>query len=145
MAGIKVTLRDPDNSTQLIHAEFATARSFPVMKELLQKIAKTDNLESVAGRKRELAEAKLMDASNSEEAEAAGVALQAATEEVTSASMALFDAIREFVFKGYQLAGAPDDLAEKLADITDVENLPILKAKCLYGAGCLDFTKAAGQ
>lgn len=145
MAGIKVTLRDPDNSTQLIHAEFATARSFPVMKELLQKIAKADNLESVAGRKRELAEAKLMDASTSEEAEAAGVALQTATEEVTSASMALFDAIREFVFKGYQLAGAPDDLAEKLADITDVENLPVLKAKCLYGAGCLDFTKAAGQ
>ena len=145
MSGIKVKLRDPDNNTQLIHAEFATARSFPVMKELLQAIAKTDNIESVAGRKRELAEAKLMDASTSEEAEEAGVALQAATEEVTSASMALFDAIREFVFKGYQLAGAPDDLAEKLAGITDVENLPILKAKCLYGAGCVDFTKAADQ
>ena len=145
MAGIKVTLRDPDDNTKLIHAEFATARSFPVLKELLQKVARTDTAESISGRKRELAEAKLLAANTSEEAEAAGVALHAATEEVTSASMALFDAIREFVFKGYQLAGAPAEMAEKLADITDVENLPILKAKCLFGAGCLDFTKAAGR
>lgn len=145
MSGIKVTLRDPNDSTKLIHAEFATARSFPVLKELLQKIAKTDTLESVAGRKRELAEVKLMDASTSEDAETAGAVLQAATEEVTAASMALFDAIREFVFTGYQLAGAPDDLADKLTDITDVENLPILKAKCLFGAGCVDFTKAGGR
>jgi hypothetical protein len=145
MAGIKVTLRDPDDNTKLIHAEFATARSFPVLRELLQKVARTDTAESISGRKRELAEAKLLAANTSEEAEAAGVALQAATEEVTSASMTLFDAIREFVFKGYQLAGAPAEMAEKLADITDVENLPILKAKCLFGAGCLDFTKAAGR
>lgn len=145
MSGIKVTLRDPDDSTNLIHAEFATARSFPAMKELLQKIAKADNLESIAGRKRELAEAKLFAASSTEEADAAGVALQETTEEVTSASMALFDAIREFVVMGYQLAGAPEEMAVKLASITDVENLPILKAKCLYGAGCVDFTKAAGR
>ena len=145
MAGIKVTLRDPDNSTQLIHAEFATARSFPVMRELLQKVARVDAIESTAGRKRELAEGKLFAALTGEEADAAGAALQAATEEVTAASMALFDAIREFVFTGYQLAGAPDALAEKLTDITDVENLPVLKAKCLFGAGCVDFTKAGGQ
>ncbi len=91
MAGIKVTLRDPDDNTKLIHAEFATARSFPVMKELLQKIAKTDNLESVAGRKRELAEAKLMDASTSEEAEAAGVALQAGIVDIAALAFTVME------------------------------------------------------
>lgn len=142
MAGIKVTMRDPKDNTKLIHAEFATARSFPQMKELLRKIAVADNLESVAGRKRELAELRLMEAGTAEEADAACAALQEATDAVTEASCALFDAIREFVLDGYKLAGAPDELAERLADATDVEYLPMLKAKCLYGAGCVDFTKA---
>ena len=40
---------------------------------------------------------------------------------------------------------ATDERAEELASIVDIERVDELKARCVYGAGCLDFTKAAGQ
>jgi len=141
MPGIKVTLRDPDDSTNVIRAEFATARTHPELKDKLKTIASCDTKESLLGRRRELAMGELATATTETELNEAAEALQKATDAVNDASMALFEAIRDFIVAGFQLAGATQELAEKLAGLVDVERLPELKAKCLFGAGVVDFTR----
>ncbi len=145
MAGIKITLRDPEDASKLIHSEFATARGVPEMNGLLAAIAKADTEESVAAKKRELADVVLMNASNDDDADVAGCALQKATEAVEAASLALFESIRDFLIAGYTKAGATEEIAENLVALTPIERLPEIKAKCLFGAGCVDFTKGEGQ
>ena len=139
MAGIKIKMRDPADETQVIYAEFATARSFPILKEILQKIAVADTRESVASKKAQLINDKMEAAETVEEVEAAGKELEEATKQVSDASVLLFDAVREFLYQGYKLAGADDEFVEKLVAATDVEHLAKLKAKCLFGGGSVDF------
>ena len=55
--GIKITIRDPEDSTKLIHAQFATARTHPELKDLLKRCAELDVKESVAVRRMQLATA----------------------------------------------------------------------------------------
>lgn len=145
MAGIKITLRDPNDVTNLIHAEFATARSHPELLGLLRNIASADVANSIAERKHEIAQDALYAATTPENADEAGKNLSAAMNAVTDASQALFDALLAFVVAGYTLAGAPTELAETLTDSTPLEQLPELKAKCLLGSGTVDFTTGAGQ
>jgi len=145
MAGIKVKMRDPADETQVIYAEFATARSHPELKEVLRKIAVADTRESIASKKAQLINDRMEAAETADEVEAAGAELEEAVRQVGDASMALFDAIREFLCQGYKLAGANDELVEKLVSATDVEHLPQLKAKCLFGEGALDFTPPEGR
>lgn len=141
MPGIKVTLRDPDDSTNVIRAEFATARSHPELTEKLKTIASCDTSESLLGRRRELAMGELATATTEAELNEAAETLQKATDAVNDASMVLFEAIRDFIVTGFQMAGATQELAEKLAGLVDIERLPELKAKCLFGSGAVDFTR----
>jgi len=145
MAGIKITLRDPDDKTKLIYAEFATARSFPVLKEILGDIARADTAETVNARRMEIAELKLLEATSEEELDQAEEAMTAAKDRLRASGMALFELARKFVFMGYRLAGASEELADKLADLTSIDKLEELKIACLFGAGAVDFTKAAGR
>jgi hypothetical protein len=73
-----------------------------------------------------------------EELEAARLKADDATEQTLRQTYA-------FVVAGFKLAGATDERAEELASIVDIERVDELKARCVYGAGCMDFTKAAGQ
>ena len=125
--GIKVTFKDPDNPAGIINAQFATARSNP---------------ESVAMQKLENAAERLKSSTDPEAMQAELLALRNASDDAT---LAVVEASRLFVVTGFKLAGSSDEQAEKLADIVDMADLAVLKAKCLYGAGSLDFTKEGGR
>lgn len=138
--GVKITLRDPEDSTKLIHAQFATARSHPELKKLLERCAELDVKESAAVRRMQLADHRLWEAETEDDitaAEANLTALVAARNVVTEQMVA---AARDFVEAGFRFAGADEEHASWLADRIAMEDLPELKAKCLYGAGALDFT-----
>ena len=140
--GIKVTFKDPDNPAGIINAQFATARSNPEMLKLLRDIAEKDVAESVAMQKLENAAERLKSSTNPEAMQAELLALRNASDDAT---LAVLEASRRFVVTGFKLAGSTDEQAEKLADIVDMADLAVLKAKCLYGAGSLDFTKEGGR
>lgn len=145
MAGIKVTLRAPEDSTKIINAEFATVRSFPAMGEALNRIAKASVTETIAGRRVDVAYAALQEATTAEAINVAADALQAAQEAQDATGVEIFEALRAFVELGYELAGAPPAVVERLTMATDITDLAQLKAKCLYGAGVVDFTKRGDQ
>lgn len=140
--GIKVTFKDPDNPAGIINAQFATARSNPEMLKLLRDIAEKDVAESVAMQKLENAAERLKSSADPEAMQAELLSLRNASDDAT---LAVVEASRLFVVTGFKLAGSSDEQAEKLADIVDMADLAVLKAKCLYGAGSLDFTKEGGR
>ena len=140
--GIKVTFKDPDNPAGIINAQFATARSNPEMLKLLRAIAEADVAESVAMQKLENAAERLRNSADPEAMQAELLALRNASDDAT---LDVVEASRLFVVTGFKLAGSSDEQAEKLADIVDMADLAVLKAKCLYGAGSLDFTKEGGR
>ena len=140
--GIKVTFKDPDNPAGIINAQFATARSNPEMLKLLRAIAEADVAESVAMQKLENAAERLKSSTDPEAMQAELLALRNASDDAT---LDVVEASRLFVVTGFKLAGSSDEQAEKLADIVDMADLAVLKAKCLYGAGSLDFTKEGGR
>ena len=137
--GLRVRLQDPDDPTQVINAQFATLRSNPQLKDMLTNIARLDVAESVALRDlQNVAKAFDEDNATQEDLEAARLKADEATENV------LLE-VHAFVVAGFVFAGATTERAEELASIVDIERVDELKARCVYGAGCLDFTKAAGQ
>jgi hypothetical protein len=137
--GLRVKLQDPDDPTQIINAQFATVRSNPQLKDMLTNIARLDVAESVALRDLQNVAKKFDEGISTEkELEAARLKADEATENV------LLE-VHAFVVAGFKLAGATDERAEELASIVDIEKVDELKARCVYGAGCLDFTKAAGR
>ena len=141
--GIKITLRDPEDPAKLIHAQFATVRSHPELKELLSRCAALDVKESAAVRRMQLADRRLWDAETEADiiaAETDLAALVAARNVVTEEMVA---AARAFVEAGFVAAGATPEHASWLADRIAMEDLAELKAKCLYGAGSIDFTQAS--
>jgi hypothetical protein len=71
--------------------------------------------------------------------------LEAARLKADEATETTLRQVHAFVVAGFKLAGASDERAEELASIVDIEKVDELKARCVYGAGCLDFTKAAGR
>jgi hypothetical protein len=142
--GIKITLRDPEDSAKLIHAQFATVRSHPELKDRLKRCALLDVRESVAVRRMQLADRKLWDAEDDAAIEAAEKALAAAVAVRNEVTEELIAAARDFVEAGFRAAGSTQEHASWLADRVAMEDLPELKAKCLYGAGALDFTKTSG-
>ena len=137
--GLRIKLQDPDDPTQVINAQFATLRSNPQLGDILKAIARMDVAESVALKELQ-AVAKRFDEDNAtpEELEAARLKADDATEQTLRQTHA-------FVVDGFKLAGETDERAEELASIVDIERVDELKARCVYGAGCLDFTKAAGR
>lgn len=137
--GLRVRLQDPDDPTQVINAQFATLRSNPQLGDMLKAIARMDVAESVALRTLQKV-AKAFD-----EGEADGKALELARLDADEATSKTLEAVHAFVVEGFKLAGASDERAEELASIVDIERVDELKARCVYGAGCVDFTKAAGQ
>lgn len=137
--GLRVRLQDPDDPTQVINAQFATLRSNPQLKDMLTNIARLDVAESVALKK--LQET----ARQFDDGEADAAALEAARLEADNATTATLEAAHNFIFMGFKLAGASDERAEELAAIIDIEDVDKLRARCVYGAGCMDFTKAADQ
>jgi len=137
--GLRVKLQDPDDSTQIINAQFATVRSNPQLGDILKAIARMDVAESVALRDlQKVAKAFDEDNATQEDLEAARLKADEATETTLRQ-------VHAFVVAGFKLAGASDERAEELASIVDIERVDELKARCVYGAGCLDFTKAAGR
>lgn len=137
--GLRVRLQDPDDPTQVINAQFATLRSNPQLGDMLKAIARMDVAESVALKElQKVAKRFDEDDATQEELEAARLKADDATEQTLRQTNA-------FVVAGFKLAGATDERAEELASIVDIEKVDELKARCVYGAGCLDFTKAAGQ
>ena len=137
--GLRVKLQDPDDPTQIINAQFATVRSNPQLKDMLTNIARLDVAESVELRLLQKV-AKAFD-----EGEVDGKALELARLDADEATAKTLEAVHAFVVAGFKLAGASDERAEELASIVDIEKVDELKARCVYGAGCLDFTKAAGH
>lgn len=137
--GLRVKLQDPDDPTQIINAQFATVRSNPQLGDILKAIARMDVAESVALRDlQKVAKAFDEDNATQEDLEAARLKADEATETTLRQ-------VHAFVVAGFKLAGATDERAEELASIVDIERVDELKARCVYGAGCLDFTKAAGR
>lgn len=140
--GIKVTFKDPDNPASLINAQFATARSNPEMKNLLRAIAEADVAENIALKALEVADAKLQ---ASEDPASMRDELLKLRNSADDATCAMLEATRAFVVRGFELAGSPKEQAEELADLVDPSDVAMLKVRCLYGAGTLDFTKGAGR
>ena len=137
--GLRVRLQDPDDPTQVINAQFATLRSNPQLGDILKAIARMDVAESVALRDLQKV-AKSFDEDNATQED-----LEAARLKADEATETTLRQVHAFVVAGFKLAGATDERAEELASIVDIERVDELKARCVYGAGCLDFTKAAGQ
>jgi hypothetical protein len=144
--GLRVKLQDPDDPTQIINAQFATVRSNPQLKDMLTNIARLDVAESVALKKLQQ-EAKDFDETEDNYwlKQEAVEKLEKARLDADAATAATLEAVHAFVVAGFKLAGATDERAEELASIVDIEKVDELKARCVYGAGCLDFTKAAGH
>ena len=137
--GLRVKLQDPDDPTQVINAQFATLRSNPQLGDIPKAIARMDVAESVALKELQAVAKRFdEDTATPEELEAARLKADDATEQTLRQTHA-------FVVAGFKLAGATDERAEELASVVDIERVDELKARCVYGAGCLDFTKAAGQ
>jgi hypothetical protein len=141
--GIKITIRDPEDSTKLIHAQFATARTHPELKDLLKRCAELDVKESVAVRRMQLADRRLWEVETEEEIVAAETALQERVAERNAVTEEMVAAARAFVEAGFAAAGSTPEHASWLADRIAMEDLAELKAKCLYGAGSIDFTQAS--
>ena len=137
--GLRIKLQDPDDPTQVINAQFATLRSNPQLGDMLKAIARMDVAESVALKELQ-AVAKRFDEDNATPEE-----LEAARLKVDDATATTLEAVHAFVVAGFMFADATAERAEELASIVDIERVDELKARCVYGAGCLDFTKAAGQ
>ena len=137
--GLRIKIQDPEDPTQIVNAQFATLRSNPQLGDILKAIARMDVAESVALKELQ-AVAKRFDEDDAtqEELEAARLKADEATEQTLRQTHA-------FVVAGFKLAGASDERAEELASLIDIEKVAELKARCVYGAGCLDFTKAAGR
>ena len=135
--GLRIKIQDPEDPTQIVNAQFATLRSNPQLGDILKAIARMDVAESVALKELQ-AVAKRFDEEDAtqEELEAARLKADEATEQTLRQTHA-------FVVAGFKLAGASDERAEELASLIDIEKVDELKARCVYGAGCLDFTKAA--
>ncbi len=139
--GIKIDYRNPEDETQLIHAQFATIRSNPEMDALMRACARADVAENAALKRLELALRKMEAATDEESLAAAEAAIQEASEKRQDASLALVAAVHTFIARGFELGGSSAETAELLASITPPERLPELKAACLFGAGALDFTR----
>ena len=137
--GLRVRLQDPDDPTQVINAQFATLRSNPQLGDILKAIARMDVAESVALRDLQKV-AKSFDEDNATQED-----LEAARLKADEATETTLRQVHAFVVAGFKLAGATDERAEELASIVDIERVDELEARCVYGAGCLDFTKAAGR
>lgn len=143
--GIKIDYKNPDDETQLLHAQFATARTNPEMNDLMLECARKDVSENAALKRLELALEKLQAATDEETLLAAEKLVQDASDKRHAASAALVDAIHAFVVRGFELGGSSPETAELLASITPPERLQELKAACLFGSGSLDFTRKPGD
>ncbi len=139
--GTRRDFKDPNDETQLLHAQFATIRTNPEMDALMRACARADVAENAALKRMELALRKMEEAKDEEALAAAEAAIQEASDKRQDASLALVAAVREFVVRGFILGGSSEESAELFADIVPPERLPELKAACLFGAGALDFTK----
>ena len=143
--GLKITLKDPANPANIINAQFATVRGNPQLKDLLQKIADLDVAENIALKKLSLAAAELDAAEDAAAVDALSEKLKSLRHAADNATCALLEATRAFIVAGFALAGASDERAEDLTDAVGIENIQELKAKCLFGAGCLDFTQSPAR
>lgn len=139
--GIKVTLRDPSDAAQLLHAQFATARAHPEMDALLLECARADVAEGSAVRLTALRLEALEKAATPDDISTATAALEEAVTARHQATTRLMTAIHEFLAKGFLLAGASPENADLYASLVPPERLAELKAIALFGAGSLDFTK----
>lgn len=140
--GLRIRIQDPEDPTQIVNAQFATVRSNPQLGEMLRNIAKLDVAESVALKKLQTA-AKSLDDEEGGNMRGIQKELELARLEADDATYKTLEAVHAFVVEGFKLAGANDERAEELASLIDIEKVDELKARCVYGAGCLDFTKAA--
>ena len=138
--GIKIDYTNPEDPTQLIHAQFATIRTCPELNGLLLECARLDVAENRALKLMAIAYGKVDKAETPEEVDAATDELQKAAAERHNASIALAEAVRAFVKRGFELGGSSPETAEMLAAITPPERLAELKSACMFGAGTLDFT-----
>jgi hypothetical protein len=139
--GIKIDFKNPNDNTQLIHAQFATIRSAPELDGLLRECARLDVAENRALKLMAIAYGKVDKAETAEEVDAATAELQKASEDRHAVAIKLADAVHAFVKRGFELGGSTPETAEMLADITPPERLAELKSACMFGAGALDFTK----
>ena len=139
--GLRVKIQDPEDPTQIVNAQFATVRSNPQLGEMLRGIAKLDVAQSVAVHRLEKVARNLDDPEKEVDAEA----IEKARLEADEATNRTLEATHAFIVEGFKLAGASAERAEELASLIDIERAVELKARCVYGAGCMDFTKAAGQ
>lgn len=138
--GIKIDYRDPEDETQVIHAQFATIRSNPELDALLRDCARLDVEENRALKLMAIAYGKVDRAVTAAEVDAATEELKKAADERHTASVRLAEAVRAFVKRGFELGGSSPETAETLADLTPPERLAELKSACMFGAGALDFT-----
>ena len=138
--GLRIKIQDPDDPTQIVNAQFASIRSNPKLGDMLRDIAKLEVEESV---KLKILQ-QVGDKFNADPAPGGdSSSLERARMEADEATQKTLDATHAFIVEGFKLAGANDERAEELASLIDLEKVTELKARCMYGAGCLDFTKAA--
>lgn len=141
--GIKVKFVDPENPANIVNAQFATIRGHREMKDLLSECARKEVAETIALRSYAIAAQAMDKAATQEELLAAGIVYSEADEKRRKASEELVEAVEKFVVQGFLLAGSTQENAEKLASLVGPEQLGELRLKCQFGAGVVDFTKAA--
>jgi hypothetical protein len=142
--GIPVHLKGADESGApvLEKACFATARKCPELANKLKAIHRTDLAETAAVRRAEAAKEHLEKCLSNEIDQAEAAAIEA-FDRLQDASQAVFDAIRGFCVSGFEAAGYDRATAERYAGLCEPTRLGELKAKCLMGAGMVDFFSTA--
>lgn len=143
--GLKITLRDPDDPAGVIHAQFASVRACPALRDRLAAIARADVAEGLALRRLAIASEALAAADTMEEADRAADGLAELRLQADAATLALVEATRDFLAEGFAAAGADPDRTADLADCVPPEDVAQIRARCLFGAGCLDFTRREGE
>jgi hypothetical protein len=123
-------------------AVFATVIRNPSLSEYLKQISKKDAEEDAAIVKASISRRKLMSAETEAEVDSCTEAVISALDKATSATMALNEAIRAFVVKGFTLAGYTEEQAQRYTDMIGYDRIRELKSASMVGSGRLDFTKA---
>jgi len=137
--GIPVSLKGENGAIE--KPVFATARKCPALLGKLKDITKADTAETVAARRARDAEARI-GSCTAEELDAVAVEAEGKALAAQAASVAVMDAVHEFLLAGFAGAGYTPEQAEYYTSLIGPERLQELKAKCLLGSGVVDFSPA---
>jgi hypothetical protein len=143
--GIPVTIKTTDDKgafTQVERPVFATVRRCPELLGKIKAIGRATIAEAKAARKASACATRMVEC-KPEEIDALAQEADAASDELSDRTAAVFAAVRDFVVTGFTGAGYTPDQAENYANMIPQEMIGELRSACQLGCGPLDFTKPA--